>query len=54
MGCSTIVTDYPFSDAAPHNSNFIDELTRNEKMVVADSEYRSEVREAELTSRVIS
>ena len=51
VGCSTIVTDYRFSDAAPHNSNFIDELTQDEKqMVVADSAYRSEVREAELTS----
>jgi transposase, IS5 family len=49
---SGIVTDYRFSDAAPHDSNFIDELTKNEKkMVVADSAYRSVEREAELERR---
>jgi len=49
---SAIVTDYRFSDAAPHDSNFIDELTRREKtMVVADSAYRSEERERRLVSR---
>lgn len=49
---SGIVTDYRFSDAAPHDSQFIDELTAGEKrMVVADSAYRSAEREAELTRR---
>jgi IS5 family transposase len=49
---SAIVTDYRFSDAAPHDSNFIDELTRREKtMVVADSAYRSVERERRLVSR---
>jgi len=49
---SGIVRDYRFSDAAPHDSTFIDELTRSEKkMVVADSAYRSEAREAALTAR---
>jgi IS5 family transposase len=46
------VTDYRYSDAAPHDSNFIDELTRDEKkMVVADSAYRSRAREAALRER---
>lgn len=49
---SAIVVDYRFSDAAPHDSNFIDGLTRDEKkMVVADSAYRSHEREAALTAR---
>ncbi|GEM_PF-1347891 len=49
---SAIVTDYRFSDAAPHDSNFIDELTAGEKkMVVADSAYRSVEREAALERR---
>lgn len=49
---SGIVKDYRFSDAAPHDSNFIDELTRDEKkMVVADSAYRSREREATLNAR---
>lgn len=49
---SAIVTDYRFSDAAPHDSNFIDELTGSEKrMVVADSAYRSAEREAALRRR---
>jgi IS5 family transposase len=49
---SGLVKDYCFSDAAPHDSNFIDELTEGEKqMVVADSAYRSEQREAELEQR---
>jgi transposase, IS5 family len=49
---SAIVVDYRFSDAAPHDSNFIDELTRAEtKMVVADSAYRSVEREAALEAR---
>jgi IS5 family transposase len=49
---SGIVKDYRFSDAAPHDSNFIDELTRDEKkMVVADSAYRSVEREAALEKR---
>jgi len=52
---SGIVTDYRFSDAAPHDSNFIDELTEGEtKMVVADSAYRSDAREAALSSRGVS
>jgi IS5 family transposase len=50
-----IVKDYRFSDAAPHDSNFIDELTRDEKkMVVADSAYRSHEREAALTARGVT
>ena len=52
---SGIVTDYRFSDAAPHDSNFIDELTKNEKkMVVADSAYRSVEREAALEGRGVA
>lgn len=52
---SAIVTDYRFSDAAPHDSNFIDELTEGEKkMVVADSAYRSEQREADLQRRGVA
>ena len=50
-----IVKDYRFSDAAPHDSNFIDELTRDEQtMVVADSAYRSEAREADLQRRGVA
>jgi transposase, IS5 family len=46
-----IVKDYRFSDAAPHDSNFIDELAADEKqMVVADSAYRSAERERELNT----
>jgi IS5 family transposase len=49
------VTDYRFSDAAPHDSNFIDELTRDEtRMVVADSAYRSCEREAALMARGVT
>jgi IS5 family transposase len=49
---SSLVTDYRFTDAAPHDSNYIDELTIDEEtMVVADSAYRSAAREAELTAR---
>jgi len=49
---SAIVVDYRFSDAAPHDSNFIDELTAHErKIVVADSAYRSREREAALAAR---
>jgi len=52
---SGLVKDYRFSDAAPHDSNFIDELTRGEKkMVVADSAYRSEAREAALERRGVA
>lgn len=52
---SALVTDYRFSDAAPHDSNFIDELTRHEKrLVVADSAYRSEEREARLSRRGVT
>jgi transposase, IS5 family len=40
-----LVVDYRFSDAAPHDSNFIDELTEHEtRIVVADSAYRSQER----------
>lgn len=47
-----VVKDYRFSDAAPHDSNFIDELVKDEKtMVVADSAYRSVAREAALKKR---
>lgn len=49
---SALVTDYRFSGAAPHDSNFIDELTENERrIVVADTAYRSAEREAELAAR---
>jgi IS5 family transposase len=49
---SGLVKDYRFSDAAPHDSNFIDELTEGEKkMVVADSAYRSEQHQAALEHR---
>lgn len=49
---SALVTDYRFSDAAPHDSNFIDELTEDEPtMVAADTAYRSAEREARLTAR---
>ena len=49
---SGLVQDYRFSDAAPHDSNFIDALTAGEtRMVVADSAYRSAEREADLTAR---
>jgi len=50
-----IVKDYRFSSAKPHDSNFIDELTVNEKnIVVADAAYRSQERENQLTSRGVS
>jgi len=49
---SALVTDYRFSDAAPHDSRFIDELTEKEQtMVVADTAYRSAEREARLRER---
>lgn len=49
---SGIVSDYRYSDAPPHDSNFIDELTQKErKMVVGDSDYRSAEREAEMQPR---
>ena len=49
---SGLVKDYRFSNATPHDSNFIDELIQDEKkMVVADSAYRSFEREAELEAR---
>jgi transposase, IS5 family len=52
---SGIVVDYRFSDAAPHDSKFIDELTKDEKkLVVADSAYRSHEREATLTARGVA
>lgn len=52
---SALVVDYRFSDAAPHDSNFIDELTERERtIVVADSAYRSAEREATLTARGVT
>lgn len=52
---SGLVKDYRFSDAAPHDSNFIDELTEGEtQMVVADSAYRSAEREAALEARGVT
>ena len=49
---SGLVTDYRFSDAAPHDSKFIDDLIEDERtMVVADSAYRCEEREAALLAR---
>ena len=49
---SGLVTDYRFSEAARHDSNFIDELTAGEtRMVVADSAYRSAQREERLHAR---
>lgn len=49
---SGIVKDSRFSDAALHDSNFIDELMQDEKkMVVADSAYRSHERGAALQAR---
>lgn len=52
---SGIVTDYRFSGASPHDSNFIDELTEGEtRMVVADAAYRSVEREAGLERRGVS
>lgn len=52
---SGIVTEYRFSDASPHDSNFIDELTAGEtKMVAADSAYRSHGREAALSARGVA
>ena len=50
-----LVKDYRFSDAAPHDSNFIDELTEDEgRMVVGDSAYRSAAREAALEGRGVA
>lgn len=50
-----VVKDYRFSDAAPHDSNFIDELTEGEtRMVVADSAYRSHEREEALQRRGVA
>lgn len=47
-----LVTGYRFSAATPHDSKFIDELTRRETaMVVADSAFRSVERESALTAR---
>ncbi|MBX3356724.1 MAG: IS5 family transposase [Phycisphaeraceae bacterium] len=52
---SSLVTDFRFSDAAPHDSNFIDELTEDEtSMVVADTAYRSEERERRLLARGVT
>jgi IS5 family transposase len=52
---SGIVKDDRFSDAARHDSNFIDALTQGEKkMVVADSASRSAEREEDLTARGVS
>jgi IS5 family transposase len=50
-----IVTGYTFSDAAPHDGNFIDELTGDEtRMVVADRAHRSHEREARPTARGVA
>lgn len=52
---SGLVTGYDFSDAAPHDSNFIDKLTEHEtRLVVADSAYRSVKREAALRARGVA
>lgn len=52
---SALVTDYRFSDAAPHDSNFIDELTEGETtLVAADTAYRSAQREADLNARGVA
>lgn len=52
---SALVTGYRFSDAAPHDSTFIDELTEHEaRMVVADSAHRSHAREVMLHRRGVS
>jgi len=52
---SALVTDYRFSDAAPHDSNFIDELTQDEEqMVMADTAYRSARREERLAARGVA
>lgn len=52
---SALVVDYRFSDAAPHDSSFIDELTEHEtRIVVADSAYRSHEREEALTARGVT
>lgn len=52
---TALVTGYRFSGAAPHDSNFIDELTAHEKtMVVADSAYRSAERERTLNARGVA
>lgn len=52
---SALVVDDRFSDAAPHDSNFIDELTEHEAtMVVADTAYRSAEREARLRARGVA
>jgi len=52
---SAIVTDYRFSGAAAHDSNFIDELTqREETMVIADTAYRSAERERALDARGVT
>jgi transposase, IS5 family len=49
---SALVTGYDLSDAAPHDSTFIDALTKDEKkLVVADTAYRSAAREAALHAR---
>lgn len=52
---SALVTDYRFSDAARHDSNFIDELTESETtMVAADTAYRSAEREQRLRARGVT
>ncbi|MBX3401968.1 MAG: IS5 family transposase [Phycisphaeraceae bacterium] len=49
---SGIVTDYRFGTAKEHDSNHIDDLTRNEqKLVLADSAYSCAARRAELRAR---
>lgn len=50
-----VVTDYRFSTAAPHDSAFIDELTaKEERLVAADSAYRSAEREECLRARGVA
>jgi IS5 family transposase len=52
---SGTVTDYRFGDAAPHDSNFIDELTRDhKKIVVDDSDCRGRGREATPEARGVA
>lgn len=49
------VKDYRFSSATPHDSRFIDELTKDEaRLVVADSAYRSREREERLNDRGVA
>lgn len=52
---SKIVTDYRFSTAKAHDSNFIDELTEGEaRLVAADAAYRSAARQRALEARGVA